>query len=223
NGERLEPGLYDVIVTRGLEAKLAPIAAELRRLEPVDASDAPLALARLLSRRLFHALDSLSGDDRLARQIELANEILELLRARAREGGADPEDAVPAPPSRLLAILEAAEPPARPYDPPRPPIPLTTSDLLVNGRGDLSLGPALAREIRSADRIDVICAFLRWNGFRLLEDALEDLLSRRPGALRVLTTTYLGATERRVLDALERLGAAVRVSYDTDATRLHAK
>ena len=42
--------------------------------------------------------------------------------------------------------------------------------------------------------------------------------------LRVITTTYLGATDARALDALVNdYGAEVRVKYETDRTRLHAK
>lgn len=39
----------------------------------------------------------------------------------------------------------------------------------------------------------------------------------------MLTTIYTGSTEARALDELVGLGATVRVSYDTTATRLHAK
>ena len=39
----------------------------------------------------------------------------------------------------------------------------------------------------------------------------------------MLTTVYLGATDRRALDWLVAHGAEVRVSYDTRRTRLHAK
>ena len=42
--------------------------------------------------------------------------------------------------------------------------------------------------------------------------------------LRVITTTYLGATDARALDALvDEFGAEVRVNYETERTRLHAK
>jgi hypothetical protein len=51
--------------------------------------------------------------------------------------------------------------------PGRPHVPLSASDLLVNARGEPSVGRALEREIPSADRIDLLCAFVRWNGLRL--------------------------------------------------------
>ena len=40
----------------------------------------------------------------------------------------------------------------------------------------------------------------------------------------MITTTYMGATERAALDRLVReLGAEVRIQYDAARTRLHAK
>ena len=76
----------------------------------------------------------------------------------------------------------------------------------------------------SADRVDLPCAFIRWAGVRILEQPLAELRERGV-PLRVITTTYVGATERRALDELvHRFGAEVRISYyETQATRLHAK
>ena len=75
----------------------------------------------------------------------------------------------------------------------------------------------------SADRVDLLCAFIRWAGLRVLEGAFVDLRSEGV-QLRVITTTYIGATERRAVDELvRRFGAEVRISYETQSTRLHAK
>lgn len=85
-----------------------------------------------------------------------------------------------------------------------------------------SVGAAIEREIHSADRIDLLCAFVRWNGLRVVRPALE--AHRQVGRpLRVITTVYTGSTERRALDWLASIGAEVKVSYDTKTTRLHAK
>ncbi|TML44546.1 MAG: DUF3427 domain-containing protein, partial [Actinobacteria bacterium] len=70
--------------------------------------------------------------------------------------------------------------------------------------------------------VDLICAFIKWNGLRLLEKDVRAVLDRG-GRLRVLTSVYLAATEGDAIDALCRWGADVRVSYDTRRTRLHAK
>ena len=105
---------------------------------------------------------------------------------------------------------------------PQPLVPLSSADLLVNARGEPSVGMAIEREIHSADRIDLLCAFVRWNGLRTIRPALE--AHREAGRpLRVITTVYTGSTERRALDWLASIGADVKVSYDTRTTRLHAK
>lgn len=63
----------------------------------------------------------------------------------------------------------------------------------------------------------------RRHGLRLLEPELRRLRERR-APLRVITTTYMGATERAALDRLVReRGAEVKVQYDAARTRLHAK
>jgi HKD family nuclease len=74
----------------------------------------------------------------------------------------------------------------------------------------------------SADSVDLLCAFIKWHGLRLLEQPIGELIARG-GRLRVITTMYLGATDQRALDRLADLGAEIRVSYETKTTRLHAK
>ena len=99
---------------------------------------------------------------------------------------------------------------------------LSASDLLVNARGEPGLTHALAHEIPSADSIDLLCAFVRWPGLRVLENQLE-AHCRADRRLRVITTVFTGSTERKALDWLVARGAQLKVSYDTQSTRLHAK
>ncbi|WP_242624106.1 phospholipase D-like domain-containing protein [Micromonospora kangleipakensis] len=74
----------------------------------------------------------------------------------------------------------------------------------------------------SADQVDLLCAFIKWHGLGIVEPAIRDLIARG-GRLRVITTTYLGATDQRALDRLAELGAHIKISYETRTTRLHAK
>ena len=88
---------------------------------------------------------------------------------------------------------------------PQPLVPLSSADLLVNARGEPSVGAAIEREIHSADRIDLLCAFVRWNGLRTLRPALEG--HRQAGRpLRVITTVYTGfhGTARARLARIDR-------------------
>jgi superfamily II DNA or RNA helicase len=61
-----------------------------------------------------------------------------------------------------------------------------------------------------------------WTGVRHLRSSLEAVV-RRGGRVRVITTTYMGATEKRAVDELFSLGASVRVAFDARTTKLHAK
>ena len=95
--------------------------------------------------------------------------------------------------------------------------------LLTNTRGEPSLGSELRAELDTCDEVDLLCAFVKWYGLRLLESELQRLKAR--GApLRVITTTYMGATDPSALDRLVRdFGAEVKIQYDAQRTRLHAK
>ena len=231
---RPSPGLYDEPLTRGREAELSDLAEGLVEFAALDDHQAPVALGRVLYQRIVSALGAVpSGESKAAEQLALANHVLDALRTHAPKSKVTEADQLAPPARRLLAVLAGDDARAgafiRPKAPERPRIELSASDLLVNGPHDLSLGPEVQREIASADRVDLLCSFLKWSGLRLVEAPLRQLLARRGrdpqgrAPLRVLTTAYMRATERRALDALAEMGAEVRVSYDTERTRLHAK
>ncbi|WP_066936494.1 DUF3427 domain-containing protein [Microtetraspora fusca] len=213
----LAAGLYEQIVTEGLAHELSGHGdlAQRRALTHVEAADVLTAHVAALTRR---ALRSMRGTDaeRLAGQVELANRLAAVLGEVAQE------DTVASSRELLLAVTRHRTPAGEPVFPRRPETPLAASALLVNGHGQPSVGHELKRELASADQVDLLCAFVRWYGVRILEDDLAEFV-RRGGRLRVITTTYRGATERRALDRLAELGATVKISYETKTTRLHAK
>ncbi|MEX1245061.1 MAG: DUF3427 domain-containing protein [Thermoanaerobaculia bacterium] len=224
---KLPPGLYDSLISDGLAKDLPePGATQYEILKgKLNPGDSHVAFVRHLRSALQRALRSLPEDDKVDRQATLCNRLIELIDSElAPSAKADVlADRIARPAESLLALVARA--PAFPgisSVPERPAIPLSVSDLLINARGEPSLGNLLAREFASADRVDLLCAFVRWNGLRILEEPIRRLREQgRP--LRVLTTTYTGSTERRALELLVELGAEVKVSYDTQTTRLHAK
>src|SRR5581483_7390608 len=208
----MKDGLYDLLITREISRELARLGDDRRAaVEPLEAADSHLLLARHLARVVRGILHDVPEAERPQRQAAICNELI---------GALAPDDALDDPPRRLAAIYPFH--PLRDLRPPSPDIPLSQSDLLVNARGEPRVGAVLQKEIESADRIDLIVAFIRWSGIRLVEPQLRAFVER-VGSLRVITTTYTGSTERRALEALHQLGADVRVSYQTDTTRLHAK
>lgn len=213
----LRPGLYDLPITNEIERELQKLdRATFGTDEPeIDGADADLAFARHLAAVVRQALAGVKDEDRVERQAEIVNELLASLAT------VDRDDHLALPPRRLSSVhrIDALRGEIRHAD---PLIPLGQSDLLVNARGEPSVGQAIQREIASADRIDLLCAFIKWHGLRLLEEPLEAYL-RSGRKLRVITTTYIGATERKAIDRLVEMGAELKVSYQADHTRLHAK
>jgi superfamily II DNA or RNA helicase/HKD family nuclease len=223
-GRVLVDGVYEELITRGLDEAIAEDRGErvIARV-PLDPADAHVRLARHLRDELERALAAVRaehGHDRLTRQVELANQVLEVLGAR----GLAPPDQHVAPPARELHAVAADAT----LVPRRPAIPLSSSALLTLGHGEPRIGNELAREMESADRVDVLISFITQGGVRQLAEAIDGLCRRhRPGEparLRVLTTTYTGATEAgAVEDLARRPGVEIKVSYDARRTRLHAK
>jgi superfamily II DNA or RNA helicase/HKD family nuclease len=214
------PGLYDHPLSESALQALSQLPAELHQLSALDPAEAPQRLARYLRQLSETALASLPEAQRQQQQLALVNRIVALLHQQAPTA-IHPGDQLH-PSARLLQELRAA--PLAPGQAPisRPLIPLADGNLLVNAPSEPSVGMALQAEVPSADRIDLLCAFIKWSGLRLLQPVLSAYL-QAGGELRVLSTVYLGATDRRALDWLAERGAQVRVSADTRRTRLHAK
>ncbi|MGN9779311.1 DUF3427 domain-containing protein [Micromonospora sp. H33] len=218
----LERGIYEHLITRDVAERLQHVDPALIQREKLDPADAHETIARhiaTLARRALHAVPG--GDDKLARQVELANRIADAIATMSPQA-ATAHDQVTDAKHLLHAIAAPPTPPAQPTFPPRPTTPLSTGALLVNGRHQPRIGHEITHEMASADQIDLLCAFIKWHGLRIVEPAIRDLIARG-GRLRVITTTYLGATDQRALNRLAELGAAIKVSYETRTTRLHAK
>jgi superfamily II DNA or RNA helicase len=126
-------------------------------------------------------------------------------------------------PARLLVGIKARSPLGDLLElPAAPATPFSQSDLLINAEGQPNIGSELKAELASAESVDLICAFVIWSGVRHLRDELAGVIGRG-GRVRVVTTTYMGATEKGAVDALIDLGAEVHVAFDARTTKLHAK
>lgn len=207
-------GIHDVLITDAIRDELGALGRDLYvaqdSLRPAETAD---RLALHISRVVLRAMRDVEDGDDVARRVALAREIVIALGA--------PEDA-PVEPAAVLRALLAHLPDGTPEAIDRPLIPLLDTTLLTNAPGEPRVGSQLLAEIHSADRIDVVMAFIRMSGIRPMLDALRRHCEAGR-ALRFLTTTYTGSTEPQALNALKSIGADVRVSYEIGLTRLHSK
>ena len=218
---RHERGLYEALVTEALAAGLRELGERLEaRSTELRAAEAADRVALHLSRVVQRAIASLDDDERVASSIGLARRLIQQIEATIEGSGAARE--APIAPGRVLRAISARLPDGSAESIPQPLVPLLDTTLLTNAPGEPSVGSQLRAETHSADRIDVVMAFIRRSGVTPLLEALRThCAAGRP--LRVLTTTYTGSTEARALEAIREIGGDVRVSYDTSTTRLHAK
>lgn len=224
---RLRRGLHEALITEGIERELAALPTSLlahrTALHPAEAAD---RIALHLSRIVERTLASLDEKHRVGAGVALARRLVELLQTEGAPGGARRAELLDDRPiagkEHLLRAILGKTPDGEAEVLAAPQIPLLDSALLTNAPGEPNLSHQLDSEIASADRIDVIMAFVRRTGVRPLASALRRHCDEGR-ELRVLTTVYTGSTEAAALDDLRKLGAEVRVSYDTSTTRLHAK
>ncbi|MFE7382571.1 DUF3427 domain-containing protein [Streptomyces zhihengii] len=216
--EAAEPvtGLYEQLVTLRVEKQLHQLDGERWRAVDgeVGAESGPHVMARHVAETTRRVLERLPVEER----VHAANHILESMSTL--DGAREWVDLVAEGPRQLLAIAEKQ---AEGVYALRPVTPLSDASLITNSPGDPSFGVELRAELATADRVDLLCAFVKWHGLRVIEQSLEAAHARGV-PMRVITTTYIGATERRALDRLvQKYGAEVKVNYELRSTRLHAK
>jgi superfamily II DNA or RNA helicase/HKD family nuclease len=181
-------------------------------IDDIDEADQPQILARYLQSLIEQALH---GTKEPADRIKLVNLLVHQL--------SEAPDLVADPPRQLLGLFDGSPFGQGSRADVRPRTPLSDAALLTNAHGEPSLGAELRAELDTSDTVDLLCAFVKWHGIRLLEEELGRL-KQRGIPFRVVTTTYMGATERAALDRLVReFGAQVKIQYDAQRTRLHAK
>jgi len=213
------PGVYEELVTEGMQAQFTQLdKAGWKPIQgKVSAESSPHVLARYIGNAVGRRLSQLPHD----KQVAAANQIMRALIQSVPDPDMDEAMTTIADgPRQLLALAEQEAPGVFAI---RPLTPLSETALITNAPDDPSLGAELRAELATADRVDLLCAFVKWYGIRVLEDALR-AAKERGVPIRVITTTYIGATDRDALDRLVRdFGAEVKVNYEIRSTRLHAK
>jgi superfamily II DNA or RNA helicase len=224
----MKNGLYEELVTNLIESKIAVLGNDKFYIKQVqiDKAEAAHILGQYLLSIIKKALGLITGQDALERQIDISNKIIQLLKTElGKEELSD--DLIAIQGQILKAILEKLDADFSDFESHlkeiTPYTRLTHSELFTGGNLGISMESELKKEILSADRIDFLVSFIKWKGLIVLLKELEKF-TEKGGQLRVITTTYMGATDAKAIELLSKLkNTEVKISFNTGNERLHAK
>lgn len=221
----LKDGLYEQIINKGLETELSS-TDKLSATAPIDSAEASRVLAKYIAEVVEKGLDNVAdnGGD-VNSQVALANRIISTIINETKENELD-EMTVAERAEQLLALFDkknsilAIDEKAAII---RPETSIAQSSLFTGAIHEPQMFTELKKEIISCNRIDMLVSFIKWSGLRLIMDELA-AFTQNGGELRIITTSYMGATDVKAIEELRKLpNTKIKVSYDTRRTRLHAK
>ena len=228
----MNQGIYEELVTQLVTQKLNELDKGVFYINKtnIDKVEDSSLLAQHISRTIKSALDFVKGEkdgeSKLEIQIKIANKIILFLKEELKNEEFV-KDLIEVEGQILKAVFSKIDfhfsdlnlrlKEITPYTR------LIHSELFTGGNTGLSLESELKKEILSSDRIDLLVSFIKFKGIIILEKELKEF-TQRGGQLRVITTTYMGASDYKAIQLLSKLeNTQVKISYNTGNERLHAK
>ncbi|MDF0727153.1 DUF3427 domain-containing protein [Cytobacillus sp. S13-E01] len=228
----LKQGIYEEIINTKLKAELDAIDLETFEVgkERIDTEEARKLLSTYISsvtRRALKFVRDNENDDRqaLIDQIRTCNDIISVLIEKL-----DEEE------FKTLKIEEEGEVLTSIYSKInsvrsirkgeiiRPVTPISEISLFTGSNYEPNMLGELKKEILSSDSIDMLVSFIKWSGLRCIIEELKAFTEQEGKKLRVITTSYMEATDYKAIEELGQLpNTEIKISYDVERTRLHAK
>ncbi len=224
----MNQGLYEELVTKLINYKLNELDKDTFQVKKtsIDKAEAAQLLSQHIGKTIKQAFNLIKGEDVLETQIEIANKIILFLKEELKREEFE-DDLIETEGKILKAVFTKVDSHFTDLDlhlkEITPYTRLIHSELFTGGNSGTTLESELRKEILSSDEIDLLVSFIKWKGIRILERELKEFTDRG-GKLRVITTTYIGATDAKAVEFLSSLkNTEVKVSYNTGNERLHAK
>jgi len=229
----LQLGLYEQVINEQLETELTKLNdnwhAEIGKM---DRSESAAILGQYMGRLLTRILEYIDHSETAVKdRVALCNAIIHYILEYMDRSAGDKLDAelmanlkgqlIEKDAEMLLELIDQQQAARRTRV--RPDTPLSISSLFTGDKREPSMMAELKKEIATSDRIDFLVSFIKFSGLRLILEELK-AFTVRGGQLRVITTSYMGATDYKAVQELVKLpNTEVKISYDTKTTRLHAK
>jgi len=224
----IHTGVYEQIINRLFKLKLNEVDAGRFYIgkKLISKDDAVHILSKYLQHLIEVAFAGTPNDQDADKYTDFVNSVIKTL---GREFNVDDTelDLIDAQKSILTAVVDRTNceyPDIEQHlKAITPTTSLSRSALFFGGKGPADMESELNREILCADEICWVVSFIKTSGLNLLWNSLRKFTSEGK-KLRVITTTYTGATD---YDAMVRLASLpnteIKISYDGTQDRLHAK
>lgn len=234
----LKSGIYEQLVNVEMSEELQSVSDRCKVVEQIDNAEASRIISKYTMDVIKNGLDSIvdgnnssakKDGEKLQAQISLANKIIELIKNNTDEQSFE-QKKISDPGQMLHGLLDEndirlmiGKKSNASSIIKRPETSMSTSSLFTGAKHEPQMFSELKNEINSADRIDMLVSFIKWSGLRLIMEELRNF-TENGGMLRIITTSYMGATDVKAIEELEKLSnCEIKISYDTNTTRLHAK
>jgi len=224
----VEQGIYEQLINKLVASRLDDLDKNTFYIKknPIDKIEASKMLSLYLSEVIKVAFNLINGENSLENQIEISNKIIYLLKTELEDEDFE-NDLIETEAKILTAIFSKIDTRFSDLDKHlkeiTPYTRLSQSELFTGNNAGISLESELKKEILSSDRISFLVSFIKWTGIRIFEKELIDFTDNG-GILKVITTSYMGATDLKAVEFLSELkNTEIKVSYNTDNERLHAK
>ncbi|WP_202708322.1 DEAD/DEAH box helicase [Sporosalibacterium faouarense] len=228
----LKEGIYEEIINNKLKNEIDDLELSHYNIEKedIDVEEARKILSSYISsvtRRALRYVRGNNSDDKeaLLNQIKTCNDIISTLSKHIDEE--EFEELKINGEGEILTSIYSKINNARTINNSssvRPITPLSQSSLFTGSHYEPNMLGELKREIASCDSIDMLVSFIKWSGLRCIIEELRDFTENRNGKLRVITTSYMEATDFKAILELSKLkNTELKISYDVNRTRLHAK
>lgn len=227
----MKQGLYEQVINNEIQEQLRSLEKEKFIIDKskIDNEEAKAILSQYISKVIRKALNYIrdkekQDSDKLLKQIEACNDIINILSEMSNE-----EDIKKYEIDKNGEILNALyskvnnKKALKSDSIVRPITPLSQSSLFTGASLEPNMLGELNKEILTSDSIDLLVSFVKWSGLRCIIDSLREA-TMSGKKLRIITTSYMGATDVKAIDELSKLpNTKIKISYDTERTRLHAK
>ena len=228
----LKQGIYEEIISTKLKDELNRLDLDnyIIERESIDVEEARKILSTYIStvtRKALKYIRDNTGDDResLISQIKTCNDIITVLSDRLDREEFDSlkineeGEVLTSIYSRINSIRSINNTKSI-----RPITPISQSSLFTGSHYEPSMLEELKKEILTSDSIDMLVSFIKWSGLRGIIQELRDFTESKNGKLRVITTSYMEATDYKAILELSKLkNTEIKISYNINSTRLHAK